>query len=524
MEGSLVDGKYRILRAIGQGGMGAVYEASHGTTGRRVAIKLIPPERIGKSIESVARFQREARANGTIESPYVVQVLDAGVDAATGSPYMAMEYLAGEDLQQLVERLGPLPAQLVLRIVLQAALGLATAHEAGVVHRDIKAANLFLARRDQSASGELVTKVLDFGVAKLDDPLSDVGDPRLTKTGTMVGSPVYMSPEQAVGSRQLDARSDIFSLGVTMYEALSGRPPHADCESLGALILAICSKPAPPLALSAPWVSPSLAAIVHRMLARDPAQRFASARALHAALSGELDGPPTIQAEMLVALTTASRSARPGPSSASLLETSPAVTTTHTTTTRTSSSIPATVTASSVHGDLRHGATADASARSIPAPPEPEPGGRPIGPSKPLWRRAVLLAFALVVVGAPVGWAVARWRASGWNTAGAIAPTVSIPPPPSAPLPSASGPVAASAPAPSSSAPTDGLPPAVPSAFASPSATSSAPPFLAARPRVAPKGSAPRPRPAASVDPCDPPYVIEPGGRKHFKVDCVAGK
>ena len=161
---STIDGKYDLLRRLGEGGMGAVYEARNRGTGRRVAVKVIAGEALAKNQEVVARFQREALASGAIESQYIAHVLDTGVDPASGSPYMVMELLSGEDLEHAIKRLGPLPPELALRVVAQACLGLQKAHEVGVVHRDIKPANIFLATRD---GGEIVAKILDFGIAKV---------------------------------------------------------------------------------------------------------------------------------------------------------------------------------------------------------------------------------------------------------------------------------------------------------------------------------------------------------------------
>ena len=292
MEGTFIDGKYEVLRQLGQGGMGAVYEARHSSTGRKVAVKVIVPAALAAGVDIIARFQREARASGSIDSPFVVQVLDAGVDSKTGAPYMAMECLSGEDVQAAVARLGPLPPEVVLRITAHACHGLQKAHEAGIVHRDIKSANLFLAHREDDES-ELITKILDFGIAKVRaSPL--VGeDHKLTKTGSMLGSPVYMSPEQAVGAKDLDARSDIFSMGVMMYEALSGATPNGHLENLGALLMAICAQQTQSIQDRAPWVSAEVAAVVHKALERSPADRYQSAAELRAAVVALLPGGDT---------------------------------------------------------------------------------------------------------------------------------------------------------------------------------------------------------------------------------------
>ena len=300
MSEGVVDGKYQILRQLGQGGMGAVYEAQHVGTGRRVAVKVIISEALSKEKDILVRFQREARASGSIDSQHVVQVLDTGIDPVTNSPYMVMELLSGEDVHDLCKRLGPLPPELVLRIVAQACIGLARAHEKGIVHRDIKSANVFLSRRE---GGERVLKLLDFGIAKVrGDQLGASENHGLTRTGAMMGSPLYMSPEQARGSKSLDGRSDLYSLGVLMYEALAGSTPNGHCETLGELILAICSQYTEPVQNRAPWVPPEVAAILHKVLEQNPAKRYESAAEMHAAIMALLPNGNTIHESMLVAV------------------------------------------------------------------------------------------------------------------------------------------------------------------------------------------------------------------------------
>jgi serine/threonine protein kinase len=298
MESQIIDEKYRIVRVLGEGGMGAVYEAEHLVTGRRVALKVIVSQLLAREAGIVTRFQREARASGAIDSQYVVQVLDSGVDAATQNPYLVMEYLAGEDLSQLIHRLGVLSPDLALRVIAQACLGLQRAHDAGIIHRDIKSANTYLARRD---NGEIVTKLLDFGIAKVRaDPFAEGGDHKLTRTGSMIGSPLYMSPEQARGSKSLDHRADLWSLGVAMYEALAGSTPNHHCETIGNLIVSLCSEDAEPIQNRAPWVSSEIAVVVHKALAREVEKRFSTAAEMYDAIVA-ITGPSiTIREDMLV--------------------------------------------------------------------------------------------------------------------------------------------------------------------------------------------------------------------------------
>jgi eukaryotic-like serine/threonine-protein kinase len=307
---SIIDGKYQIIREVGKGGMGAVYEARHLGTSRRVALKVILAADLNDvRSDLLARFQREARASGAIDSQHVVQVFDTGVDPATGNPYIVMEFLSGEDLRHLVGRIGVLAPDLALRILAQACVGLACAHEAGVVHRDVKSANVYLARRD---GGELVVKVLDFGIAKVKaDPLSLDAAGGLTSTGAMLGSPLYMSPEQTKGMKNLDARSDIWSLGVVLYELLSGTTPHAHCTTVGQLIVAICSEPVRPVQERAHWLAPEVSAIVQRALQVDPAHRFQSAVEMHAAIVALLPQGTSLHESMLAPAPEAMRRASP---------------------------------------------------------------------------------------------------------------------------------------------------------------------------------------------------------------------
>ncbi|KYF88614.1 hypothetical protein BE20_22515 [Sorangium cellulosum] len=236
VDATTLNGRYTLGRLIGKGGMGAVYEADDVALQRRVAVKVLSPE-LARGRSALGRFEREARAASAIRTEHIVRVLDADVDRATGSPFLVMELLRGEDLAHLLDRLGPLPPRLALRIVAQACVGLERAHEAGVVHRDIKPANLFLARRE--GGGGLVVKLLDFGVAKIrpaHDPRRDTTG--LTWSGHVLGTPRYMSP-QARGIKDIDHRTDLWSLGVVLYRALAGRTPTEDVKSVGELITAL---------------------------------------------------------------------------------------------------------------------------------------------------------------------------------------------------------------------------------------------------------------------------------------------
>jgi hypothetical protein len=301
----IIDGKYQLIRQLGEGGMGAVYEARHLGTARRVAVKVIAGEALSKNVDIVSRFQREAMATGAIESQYIAHVVDTGVDRTSGSPYMVMDLLVGEDVEHAIRRLGPLPPDLALRIVAQACLGLQKAHESNVVHRDIKPANLYLTRRD---GGEVVLKILDFGIAKMKvGSIASSEGKNLTRTGAMLGSPLYMSPEQAFGKKTLDHRTDIWSLGVVLYEMLSGATPHGDAETVGELIVRICQQTPRVVQELAPWVPPEIATIVHRALALDPNARFATASEFYAAIRARLPQGHALDESMFVPLAQQAR-------------------------------------------------------------------------------------------------------------------------------------------------------------------------------------------------------------------------
>jgi serine/threonine protein kinase len=279
--GLVIAGKYHVVQPIGQGGMGAVYDAVHAKTGRRVALKLIHEATIAKGGPAARmRFEREARSAAAIDSLHVVQIIDSGEDDRSGLPYIVMEHLEGQDLKKLLER-GPLPPSLAVAIAAQICLGLKKAHEGEVIHRDLKPGNVFLAKADGERR---LVKILDFGIAKIaSDGNSESA--KLTATSDVIGSPPYMSPEQLRSPRDVDHRTDLWSLGVVLYEMLTGRLPTTGTSPIGALVYAICHVPAPPVRDFAPAVSPELAAVVHRALEIDPNARFRSADEMYAALA-----------------------------------------------------------------------------------------------------------------------------------------------------------------------------------------------------------------------------------------------
>jgi serine/threonine protein kinase len=260
-------GKYKLVRLLGEGGMGAVYEAQHLVVGRRFAIKFLHPE-LADNTEIVARFQREAQAAGSLENENIAAVVDAGT-ADDDAPYLVMEYLEGEDLAHLLFRCGQLPVPRAAYIMIQACRGLVAAHEHSIVHRDLKPENLFVCKRND---GSDLVKVLDFGIAKLHVGGAGTG---LTHTGATMGTPFYMSLEQARGAKEVDHRTDIYSLGVILYEILSGTKPHPG-ESYNEILYHVISNEPTPLDAVRDGLPAGLATVVHKAMAREPGDRYGS--------------------------------------------------------------------------------------------------------------------------------------------------------------------------------------------------------------------------------------------------------
>ncbi|GAB4195629.1 MAG: hypothetical protein OHK0013_02020 [Sandaracinaceae bacterium] len=294
--GDVVGGKYRVESVIGQGGMGAVFRARHLLTERAVALKWMLPEVGGE--EAVQRFLREARAMGRIDHRGVVGVLDVGVE--DGATFLVMELLKGSSLRELLEERGRFEPAEAIALLMPALEGVEAAHRSAVVHRDLKPENLFVVR---GGDGTIeTTKVLDFGISKLRDDRIDQG-PQIdrergglvTRTGVTIGTPSYMSPEQVRAAKDIDGRTDVWSLGVILYELLAGEVPFR-AESFGALLVAIATEGFPPLDAVRPGLPRELVAVVHRALEKEPAQRFASVAELATAL--EPFGPPGLRFRM----------------------------------------------------------------------------------------------------------------------------------------------------------------------------------------------------------------------------------
>jgi serine/threonine-protein kinase len=269
-------GQYRLVRKVGSGGMGEVYLAEHQLLKRPCALKLIHAE-VGSDPIALARFEREVQSAARLSHPNTIEIYDYG-HTDDGTFYYVMEYLPGMSLSELVKRDGPLPPGRVIYVFRQVCAGLAEAHGLGLVHRDLKPGNIFLAVRGGEAD---VAKVLDFGLVKL---TKDPEAPELSSDLTVSGTPMYMAPEQALGDRSLDARADIYALGAMMYYALTGRPPFTG-ETAFAIMMAQARDPVVPPSQVHPGVPADLEQVVLRCLVKKPADRFPSVRALGDALA-----------------------------------------------------------------------------------------------------------------------------------------------------------------------------------------------------------------------------------------------
>ncbi|MBX3200457.1 MAG: protein kinase [Labilithrix sp.] len=297
--GQTVGGRYRIKGVLGEGGMGTVYDAEHIGLSRQVAIKVLSPTQAKKRV-AVKRFQQEARAAGAIGHPNICEVYDLGL-LDDGSPYLVMEKLVGQTLAERIAKEGGLPFDDVVDVVSQVLSGLIAAHDKGIVHRDIKPENIFLARR---LGCPPIIKLLDFGVSKMmaefqtgDDALD------LTRTGMVMGTPYYMSPEQARGERNLDGRVDVYACGVVMYEAIAGKRPFL-APNYNALLLAIINTKPRSIRELRPATPPELEAIIRRAMEKSRADRYATAKHMLRDLvppgAGHADGarlpaPPTAE-------------------------------------------------------------------------------------------------------------------------------------------------------------------------------------------------------------------------------------
>ncbi|HMJ10985.1 MAG TPA: protein kinase [Polyangiaceae bacterium] len=279
----MIDRRYALRREIDRGGIGAVFEAYHLLTTRAVAIKLLVSDHALK-VESQARLLREAKALTIARHPNVVAVLDAGT-TETGVPYLVMELIEGRTLSGILASRRRVSIPDTLQIGVQLCDAMACVHDRGIVHRDVKPSNLFLAHNE---IGEEIVKLFDFGVAGLRNEPVAKASAKLTQQGALLGTPEYMAPEQLLG-KPPDPRSDIYSIGVTLYECLTGAVPFEG--SFGEILLKAATQPVPSLANGCAEASPALCAAIERALAKDPADRFADARAFARVLLEAADQP-----------------------------------------------------------------------------------------------------------------------------------------------------------------------------------------------------------------------------------------
>lgn len=298
-------GQYRILRKIGAGGMGTVYLGEHLLLGRQAAIKTLLPS-LAVHQEIVERFFNEARATSGITDPGVVQVFDFGYHV-DGTAYIVMELLEGEALSARLDRLGGLPFADALRIARQVASSLGTAHSCGVVHRDLKPENVFLIHDAEAECGER-TKILDFGICKVDDANDHVH----TQTGTTLGTPAYMSPEQCRGAGDIDHRSDIYSLGCVLFHMLTGRAPF-ELEGSGEYIVAHLQEQPPAPSSLVPALPQAVDDLIAKCLAKAPDDRFASMGELIVAIEDVLSAMAVPSVEGISVVAHLPRPARPTP-------------------------------------------------------------------------------------------------------------------------------------------------------------------------------------------------------------------
>jgi eukaryotic-like serine/threonine-protein kinase len=275
--GDLIQSRYRLIRLLGSGASGAVWHARNELIDRDVALKIMRPD-VAEDAVALQRFFNEAKASGRVRSPSIVEILDLG-QAEDGSPFLVFELLEGEGLDEKLRREGTIAPEPLLEMFVGVAKALEIAHANGIIHRDLKPANIFIGK---SSTGQPVAKILDFGISKVFDTGHNF---TLTRTGTVVGSPAYMSPEQAGGREDIDGRADIWSLGVVMYEALTGTLPH-QAANYNALMVRILTQDSDPVMTRKADLPPGVCAIVDACLKRERDERTSNS----GLLSKQMDG------------------------------------------------------------------------------------------------------------------------------------------------------------------------------------------------------------------------------------------
>jgi serine/threonine protein kinase len=282
--GIVLEDKYRIVRVIGQGGMGVVFEAEHINFGKRVAVKVML-EKYALDTEAIARFRREALAASRIGNQHIIDIHDMG-QTPDGRLFVAMELLDGAPLSKILEASGPMPPWRAIHIIRQVLRAVGAAHSKGIIHRDLKPDNIFLVNEDDHHD---FVKLLDFGISKVVDLNEQVAATKLTTTGVVIGTPLYMAPEQAMGN-PIDGGADVYSCGVILYELLAGKPPF-EGATYAVLVAKLLTSAPTPLDQVRPGLPPDLVRAVHRALEKDPKRRYTTAEKFAAALPGRSSGP-----------------------------------------------------------------------------------------------------------------------------------------------------------------------------------------------------------------------------------------
>ena len=278
--GELIQSRYRLNRLLGSGASGSVWAAKNELIDRDVALKVMRPD-VAEDAVALQRFFNEAKASGRVRSSSIVEILDLG-QAEDGSPFLVFELLDGEGLDAKLAREGMIEPEAACEIFISVAKALDLAHSQGIIHRDLKPANIFLHRDPE---GHMIAKILDFGISKIFETNNNF---TLTRTGTVVGSPAYMAPEQASGREDLDGRADVWSLGVVMYEALSGTLPH-EAPNYNALMVRILTQDVDPMLTRKPDLPPKLCQVVDKCLRRDRDQRIQGSGELQRELEATLN-------------------------------------------------------------------------------------------------------------------------------------------------------------------------------------------------------------------------------------------
>jgi serine/threonine protein kinase len=474
--GDVLAGKYRVEQVLGVGGMGIVVAAHHLQLDEKVALKFLLPEAL-KSPVAVARFVREARAAVKIKSEHVARVIDVGT-LEGGSPYIVMEYLEGGDLEGWLKQRGALPVEQAVEFVLQACVAIAEAHGLGIVHRDLKPANLFCVRR---ADGQLSIKVLDFGISKVTDLTGSNPLMAMTKTSAVMGTPLYMSPEQLRSAKNVDARADIWALGVILYELLTGQSAFL-ADTLMELTLKIAEEQPPPLRSLRPDAPAGLEAIILHCVEKHPDRRYRNVAELAVALHPFAPNRATASVERISGIIKAAGL------SSSALDVPPSP----------------------------HAPSAGASAGTSSPISHTVPGVQ--GASRP---RAIVIGVSVAAMLAVGGLVLVR---NVRPTAGAVSPVAASPAPVVSVSAAPSAPAGAGDPPPraSASAATTAVDPTVPpeQVRVSPSRPSRPSPSVehaatsaSATPAPAPRGRTPSPS-------CDPNFTLDEHGEKRFKPEC----